>query len=402
MRIAVYHNLPSGGGKRALFEWTRRMADTHTIDVFSLSTADHDFCDLHPYARQYKVHEFAPRNLFKTPFGRLNQLQRWRDLGDLENLNRLIAGEINAGEYDILFANTCKFTFIPSLLQFIEIPSVYYLHEPFGIGFYRDFERPYISKSKGREFVNRFDPFIWLYQHRLRVLQERSVQKTKLLLSNSQFTRERIWSEFEVDAPFSPLGVDIDSFQPIHGSVRENFVVSVGEMSPRKGFDFVVESLGQIPADKRPALKLACNAINNDELGYIKLLAKDNGVDLEILTRLGINKLRLLYNRAQLCVYAPVTEPFGLVPLEAMACGIPVVGVQEGGVPESVVHQYTGLVVERDASKFGAAVQYLLENKNLIESYGRNGREHVIQNWTWDKSVSILTSYLEKCASLAQ
>jgi len=398
MKIAFFHNLPSGGAKRALYEWTRRLSISHSIDVYTLSTADHDFCDIRPFVQNYHVHDFVPLSSFRTPFGRLNQVQRWRDLGELEKLNQQIASQINVGGYDVVFVHTCMYSFIPALLRYIEIPSVYYLHEPFGAGFYRTFERPYISKSKRRELVDRFDPFIWLYQHRLRLLQERSVRKTKLLLSNSQFTRECIRSEFGVDAPFSPYGVNMDGFQPVPGSARENFVVSVGEMSPRKGFDFVVESLGKIPATQRPPLKLACNTINKDELEYIKNLAEQNGVNIEILTNLGVAELRLLYTKAQLCVYAPVREPFGLVPLEAMACGTPVIGVHEGGVPESVVDQYTGLVVERDSSKFGAAVQYMLENKSLIDSYGCNGREHVIQNWSWEKSVSILTSHLEMCA----
>ncbi len=395
MRIALYHNLPSGGAKRAVFEWVQRMANIHTIDVYSLSTADHAFCDIHPFVSQYKVYEFSPLGLFKSPLGRLNQIQRWRNLGNLERVNHQIALEINANSYDVLFANTCIYSFIPSLLQYIKIPSVYYLHEPFGSGFYRKIERPYLSKNKWRESMDRFDPLIWLYKNRLGLLQERSVHKTKLLLSNSQYTRNCIRSEFGVDAPFSQLGVNMEGFQPVHHSSRENFVVSVGEMSPRKGFDFVVESLGKIHADQRPSLKLACNKVNKDELEYIKELAEHNGVDLEVFSNLSVNELRLLYSRAQLCVYAPVMEPFGLVPLEAMACGTPVVGVLEGGVPESIVHQYTGLVVERDTSKFGASIQCMLEDKSLIESYGRNGREYVARNWTWEKSVSILTSYLE-------
>jgi len=398
MRIALYHNLPSGGAKRALSEWVRRFHSDHSVDVYSLTTADHDFCDIRPFVQKYEVYEFVPRKLFETPLGRLNQFQRWRDLEALEKLSRQIAVQINDSGYDVLFANTCFYSFIPVLLQYIEIPSVYYLHEPFGIGFNRNFERPYLAKSRGRDFVNRFDPFIRLYQHRLSLLQKRSVQKTKMLLSNSHFTRKCIQSEFGVNAPYSPLGVNVNGFQPVPNTSRENYVVSVGEMSPRKGFDFIVESLGVIPLTLRPSLKLACNTINDDELTYIKKLAESNNVELEVLTRLDVNELRHLYSRAQVCVYAPVMEPFGLVPLEAMACGTPVVGVREGGVPESVVHEWTGLVVERNTQKFGAAIQYMLANPDLAESYGRNGRESVAQTWTWEKSVSILTSYLETCA----
>ncbi|PWB75400.1 MAG: hypothetical protein C3F07_05650, partial [Anaerolineales bacterium] len=184
MKIAIFHNIPSGGAKRALFEWTRRLAGRHVIDVYSLATADHTFCDIRPFAARHHVFEFAPRSLFNSPFGRLNQFQRWRDLGDLERINRRIAGQINQGGYDVLFANTCIFTFIPALLQYVNIPSVYYLHEPFGSGFYRSFERPYLKRGGWRQSVDRLDPLIGLYQGRLASIQKRSLRATTRLLSN--------------------------------------------------------------------------------------------------------------------------------------------------------------------------------------------------------------------------
>jgi hypothetical protein len=110
MRIALYHNLPSGGAKRAVFEWTRRLADKHIIDVYTLESANHDFCDIRPFVNKHNVYSFVPRKSFDSPFGRLNQLQRWLDLGELQKLNQKIANEINQGGYDILFANTDIFT----------------------------------------------------------------------------------------------------------------------------------------------------------------------------------------------------------------------------------------------------------------------------------------------------
>ena len=196
MRIAIFHNLPSGGAKRSLYEWTCRLANDHEIDVYSLQTADHTFCDIRPFVSQYKVYEFASRSLFKSPFGRLNQLQRWRELDDLERLNRRIARQINLGGYDVLFANTCKFTFIPSLLQHVRIPSVYYLHEPFGPGFVRKIDRPYNAKKRWRGKLDSLDPLIWLYRHRLASIQARSVRGTTRLLANSHFTGECIQTEF--------------------------------------------------------------------------------------------------------------------------------------------------------------------------------------------------------------
>lgn len=398
MRIAIYHNLPSGGAKRAVFEWVHRLSTTHKIDVFSLSTADHTFCDIRPYVEQYKIYNFLPHRLFKSPLGRLNQFQRWYDLGDLQSLNHKIAVEINSGGYDVVFLHTCRYTFIPSIIHHIEIPSLYYLHEPFGPGFVRPIKRSYFPETRWRKLLDRIDPFIFLYQRRLVAIQKRSILKSSRLLSNSQFTSDCIKDSFGVDVAFCPIGVDVDSFQPLMNTPKEDFVLSVGEMSPRKGFDFIIKSLGRIHPGRRPSLKLACNMINEQELRFIEDLAKQNGIDLKVLTHVNTVDLKLLYNQARICVYSPIMEPFGLVPLEAMACGTPVVGVREGGVQESVVHEFTGLLVDRDPELFGAAIQKLMANPDLVDTYGRNAREYVAQNWTWERSVSTLEGHLEDCA----
>jgi len=96
MRIALFHNLPSGGAKRAVYEWTRRLASDHFIDVYSLSTADHSFCDIRPLVNNNYIFGFEPNKLLKSPFGRLNQFQRWRDLGELTRIGKNIAQAINS------------------------------------------------------------------------------------------------------------------------------------------------------------------------------------------------------------------------------------------------------------------------------------------------------------------
>ena len=398
MRIALFHNLPSGGAKRAVYEWTRRLVKRHQIDVYSLSSADHNFSDIRPYVQKYKIYDFKPYPLFGSPFGRLNQLQRWRDLGTLTNIHKQIAVDINAGDYGVVLANTSMYTFTPILASYVDIPIIYYLHEPVGRAANRYISRPYQRKNRARGFFDRYDPLIKLYRKHLELLQVESIQATDCFLANSAFTQACMKAAYGVDAPICRYGVDLDEFEPVQGISRESHLLSVGELSPRKGYDFLVDSLGHIPADQRPKLRIACNSVQTQEREYIKNLADEKGVVLEILTNLNTEKLKIEYNQAALCVYAPVDEPFGLVPLEAMACGTPVVGVREGGIAESIVHERTGLLVERDAQHFASAVQYLLSNPSVAEEYGRNGLEHILENWTWEKSVTTLDDHLNACA----
>ena len=394
MKIALFHNLPSGGAKRAIYNWVQGLAGSHTIDVYTLSTADHDFCDIRPFVENYYIFKFYPRKMFRSPLGRLNQLQRWRDLIDLESLNHKIAKKINKGGYDLLFANPCLYSGVPAVLQYIEIPSVYYLHEPFDRKLKNNNTRTYTSNGRWRSYIDRVDPLIWLYRHKIAITQFRGIVKATQLLANSQFTLEHIRDDFGVEPLLSPYGVNLTNFHRIKNIAREDFVISVGEMTPRKGFDFIIECLGRIPIDQRPPLILACNNVNIRELKYIQDLADHSGVNLQVLTRLDTNELRDLYNRALLCIYTPVHEPFGLVPLEAMACGTPVVAVNEGGVRESVIDGVTGRLVNRDTAEFASAVTLFLKNPELVEQYGLNAEEYVTKNWTWSGSVANLEKYL--------
>ncbi|NTU65491.1 MAG: hypothetical protein HGB05_19345 [Chloroflexi bacterium] len=115
MRIAIYHNLPSGGGKRALHEMTRRLAAQHAIDVYTLSCAEHDFCDLRPFAQQYSITPFNPLPLARRPLGRINQGLRALTLIRAHRRQQSIARQIDAANYDVVFAHNCQFTQGPSV-----------------------------------------------------------------------------------------------------------------------------------------------------------------------------------------------------------------------------------------------------------------------------------------------
>lgn len=396
MQIAMFHNLPSGGAKRAVYEWTRQLSERHKIDVYTLTSADHSYCDIRPFVNEYHIIDFYPRRIFSRPLGRLNQLQRWRDLNSLTNIGQLIAGKIKAGNYDVVFAHPSIYTFIPTCLQFIEVPAVYYLHEPFGPTFFRNIQRPYHKKNSIRDFLDRVDPMIKLYNQRLENLRYKSIHHTKQLLACSRFTKQQIKVAYGINANICRYGVNTRDFFPLPEVSKEDHILSVGELSPRKGFDFLIVSIANIDPRWRPELKLVCNTIEPQEKKYIELLAKENKVKLIILTNLNTTELMNEYNKARFCVYSPVLEPFGLVPLEAMSCGTPVVGVREGGVQESIIHRHNGLLTDRDPVEFSEAIMELLSDFQYTQYLGKQGRDYVLENWNWEFSTNILDSYLEK------
>ena len=258
MRIAVYHNLPSGGGKRALYEMTRRLATKHDVDVYTLSVAEHDFCDLRPHCNRYVVFPFRPLPLSRRPFGRLNQGIRSLDLLRLRTLQKRIARHIDDQGYDLVFAHVCRFGQSPSLLQYLKTPSVYYCQEPPRLLYEPREGRPYDHVSTVQHIGNLFDPLPGLYRRTMASLDRKNVHAATSVLVNSHYSRETLYRVYGIFSVFSRLGVDTTRFHPL-GIEKERMVLSVGALTPKKGFDFLIRSLACIEASRRPALVIVSN-----------------------------------------------------------------------------------------------------------------------------------------------
>jgi glycosyltransferase involved in cell wall biosynthesis len=141
---------------------------------------------------------------------------------------------------------------------------------------------------------------------------------------------------------------------------------------------------------------LVCNSFNPGWREYLEQLAKQEGVDMKIMSLVGDEELVALYNRAQLVLCAAYLEPFGLTPIEAMACGTPVIAVKEGGFKESVVHDQTGRLVERDPGEFSKAISQLLAEPDVQRSMGQKGIIAVRDFWTLKHAGERLEAHLRK------
>jgi glycosyltransferase involved in cell wall biosynthesis len=395
LRIALFHNLPSGGGKRTLAEQVKRLSLKHDIDVFTLSCAEHNFADLRPYVSRHEILEFQPLPLFGSPFGRLNQAIRLIDLIRLHRPLQEIVRQIRAGNYDLVFVHPCQSETSSTLLRLLgDVPSAYYCQEPLRRLYEPAPFRPYENRiSWLQSILNKMDPLPRLYHSVLRRRDRLNTRSANRVLVNSLYMRDLVEDIYEVDPVVSYHAVDTELFQPV-AAARRNMVLSVGSLTPLKGFDFIIEAMGRISTAGRPSLVIVSNFQNEPERVFLGDLSRRLGVQLELLNNVSDDCLVQLYSEAKMIVYAPVREPFGLVPLEAMACGRPVVAVREGGVAESIVHEKTGLLVERDPDQFAAAVQRLLENPELAAEFGQNGREHAQTNWTWAVAIANLEQHL--------
>jgi glycosyltransferase involved in cell wall biosynthesis len=402
VRIAVFHHLRAGGAKRALYELVRALkARGHQLDAFTLDTADEDFLPIAPLVDHLHVEPLVLPQPIQTrllPFALqyLNLAQRLRQLSALEAAEARIAERINAGGYDVAFVHPDFMVQSPYVLRHLSVPSVYYCQEPLR-RYYEPDTRPAPPAPvglKGRVRAAWYAPIEPIFERRHKADDAANARAATMVLANSAYSRESIFKAYGLSARVSPLGVDTALFHPT-GVPKTHTVVSVGRFQENKCQSLVIEAVGLLDAPTRPRVVLVGESTGTAAYrdGLIALAA-EKAVGLNILEHVTDVALVAAYNRAKLAVYTPVMEPFGFVPLEAAACGVPTVGVREAGVKETVVDGETGLLVARDAQAVAGAIAALLDDTERRERLGAQALGHVRAHWSWQRSGEVLEAHL--------
>jgi glycosyltransferase involved in cell wall biosynthesis len=397
MKIAIFHNLPSGGAKRALHGFVKYLSNSgHEIDLFVPSTANEDFLPLKDMINDMKVFPVKKsrfRSLIYSTFSYVPAIFKPISIKNVDQTEKAIADVINESDYDVVFSEQDQFVMSPYFLKYIKKPTVYYCQQPPRKE--KILEKISEDKRKKRLLEPLIKIFINYVINKYIKIDLDNVQYSKYMLANSYYSHESVLRSYGLNSYVCYLGVDTDLFRPLK-IPKEDFLLSVGTCIPPKGYDFIINSLALIDPDKRPKLFIVSNM--GDELwkDHLRKMAAESGVDIEILSVIDDVKLVKLYNQAKMVLYAPYLEPFGLVPLEAMACGTPVVAVKEGGVRETVIHDETGLLVERDEVIFADNVVKLLNDDEKRFEMSKNGIENVQNNWTLESAGKRLVSHLNR------
>ena len=191
-----------------------------------------------------------------------------------------------------------------------------------------------------------------------------------------------------------PCGVDVEHFTPRGPSEPRRpglrRVLSVGRLVERKGFGNVMEAVARLP---RVELIVAGGPergrlADDPEGARLLRLAEDLGIADRVELRGAVHpeRMPMLIRSADVVVSAPWYEPFGIVPLEAMACGVAVVASAVGGMIDTVVHRRTGLhVPPRRPEAIAAPLRELLGDDALRAALGAAGARRARTHYTWSR-----------------
>ncbi len=213
-----------------------------------------------------------------------------------------------------------------------------------------------------------------------------------------------------------PCGFDPAELSPISKPLarfaldippEERVILQLGRMVPRKGVDTAVRGLGRLVKEHGIAARLLIVGGESDEpdpavtpeIGRLQAIAREEGVaDLvTFVGRRGRELLKYYYSAADVFVTVPWYEPFGMTPVEAMACGTAVVGSNVGGIKFTVRDGETGyLVPPRDPDGLAEQLAHVFRNPNLLALLGRRARRRAHQQFTWERVTAAAAAVYEE------
>jgi len=188
------------------------------------------------------------------------------------------------------------------------------------------------AKDWRRYWWGRF--FGGILNHKMRMIDFLASQRPDYLIANSKFTAERIWKFYRRKAAIIYPPVKLASInRQLLSPKRQNYFLCVSRLARAKRIDLAIRT---------------CNQLNLDlwivgsgrEKKYLKSIA---GPKIKFLGHLSDQKLAEVYNNCQALIFPAEDEDFGIVPVEAMSFGKPVIALKSGGVKETVVEGKTGV-----------------------------------------------------------
>ena len=225
------------------------------------------------------------------------------------------------------------------------------------------------------------------------------------IITVSEFSKKDIAQEFnfpEEKIFVTPLAAE-DIYKPLSKckckklikdkyGIEDNFVLYVGGFSPRKNIIGLIEAFSLIPPAKRKKSKLVITGNKGFSYPKYQKRADDLGISNDVIFTdfIPLEDLPVFYNGAEVLVYPSLYEGFGLPPLEAMACGTPVIASNITSIPE-VCYDSALLINPYNIDDLSYAIERVLNDSLLMLTMVKKGLLRSM-NFSWQKTAQLTTN----------
>ncbi len=244
-------------------------------------------------------------------------------------------------------------------------------------------------------------------KHSFRFVDRRAWRNYRSVIAVSEEIKNRIAlgklfnrSDISVSHPgidWRPLGPDV-SYEP--------FVLVAGRIMWTKNIELAIRAFAAANAPSPWRLVIAgfVDAKSEIYLATLRQLAREVMGDadrIEFVISPSDGAMEDLSRRASFCLFTPLNEDWGIVPLEAMRHGKAVISVDSGGPRESVIDGHTGFLLAPVVADWAAAITKLIQDPDLARRLGEQGNAHV-KKFTWDRFVMEVDDAIERCVAPAR
>jgi glycosyltransferase involved in cell wall biosynthesis len=396
MNVAIFHFgfMYSGGGERhPIYETLYLEKKGHHVECFAPAIRP-DRC--HPgLIDKIPIKGFLPKVRVSIPL---------RDFASLvlsSLVSPLFADRFR--DFDVILAHGQPAVWIAyTTARFLEKNYVCYLHQPARFLYPRpiDLRTGWTIK---RDFALLND-IVLSMRPLVASLDHVSVVTARRVLVNSRWIGAWVKDIYGISPLVCPPGVDIHEFAPVPKKsdvslpdlkIERPFVLSTNRHYPQKGMEYLIQLIPKVLSKFDVTFVLTGDYTRYTQ--RLMQLAADLGVRDHIIftNHLREEDLVRLYQNADAYVYTSPHEDFGLGPIEAMACGTPPVVWDYAGPAETVSDGITGLKAHPySVDDLAEKVTRLLADERLNTGIGTQGREFVVENFSWERHVDILDSVL--------
>jgi len=237
-------------------------------------------------------------------------------------------------------------------------------------------------KQPGKVFALFLNPL-------LRLIDKYLVRNVDYIIANSLYSKSLIQSAYGRVADLVAYpSVDPQKFKPV--TQKNDSIFTISRLDRQKNIDLLVNVYSLLPTDLQQRHPLVIGGEGSEKNNLIKLVKQKN-LDrlITFIGKIPEEELIRRYSQAVLCTFFARNEPFGLIPIEAMSCGTPVVGFKSGGVAETIIDRKTGLLLTSfQPPKVAQEITSLLNSPSTLRTMSKSARTYIINNFSWNVTVN--------------
>lgn len=330
-KIGIYHNLPSGGAREVC------------INIIKF------------LKKEFKVSEFVDAKPQKfTNFITYMYCATFGSYAYAKKISHVL------NKYDAAIVFQSWLIKSPYILRFLKIPTFFFCQEIPKEFYDLNFKR----NQNFKEIIINILRLPIKYSDKKNILKSKNI----IIVANSNKSANEIKNAYGLNAIVIYPGIQKSTPKAKTKTNVEKYILCVGALNKNKNQMHILNAMSLIDSNIRPKLILVGNGGDPEYISRLNSFAKSNSISLEIMLNVSRSQLNTIYANATIFCFTPRNEPFGIVALEAMLHGLPIITVKDSGGFTELLNKKNGIIVQSwEPKQLAHSIEKLINNPARIK-----------------------------------